>query len=1252
MRYAQLQYTRYRSSLLNDQVGCVCYKKRRVYCAIISSISMSFLTLILLSLLHSTAEAKKCGEYLKKDRIYFKFSERKWQLKTDSRDWLEGQINHVHIECDEDTCNEDSNDLFIRTLSVPTFQPLTTTHIEHAWSRLMQFGIFRTDSFFVLAPNPQKSPNAVLTKDRFYTLSVCAQNYAIIQNLSIRYKSIWSDLYPKQFISEIKKRLKLTRGGPFPHDPSILRKQEKQIRSLYETLGYQNTYVHIKPRYLDPHAKKVSVEVIIEEGYRALIGAPLVKLDAEIAYSEIVQALTPDYFFDFWPKFFNISGIGDYDRKALRERVQNYEMSLRKAEMSLRRSGWISARVRIIEEVIDGDYIRPRLSINRGPKVRLFFQGNESLSDTELVEQLTLFDNGTFDDFELQQSRKKLRQHYQSTAHYYAQIKVKRYNKTAKKDLSTVSNDSKTQVANLPQQMNQTKLNISLNKSTLNVNPNTKDIDEESVDDIVSIVFEIDEGPAVYISHFDIQGIHSLTTRQVKQVMTSKEVGKDGILKTFSASESVIQDVKIQRDLERINKYYINQGFSNMSFRCADTNRVRSNPWDDVGTHMYTKYSHLGQFELWSTLVNKYRCFKIIPDQPSIAKRRFLTIKIEINEGKRTTVDRVNLDNFMADMDDRMRDDLKDLLIGMNFLTSSGQVQKNIGLSQQKIELIKDVLLRHLRRSGYLKAQVIPMCTVKKSTFFTQNNQKKRSNLQESLKRKKNQTRQVCDLNELYGQAIDELTFDTQLGPKAEVEGIIIRGTLDSHPDLIHHDLLLKTGESLSPDSIFLSQTSLRNLGLFRSVRIESISLDSTQEDEIVEPVTLVVSVEENKPKLFDLALGLQLEDRQVTTVDHDFNLMYTFKSSIEHKNINGYGLGTGLALQHANLINTPLDIEGDKALWIVGPFLQHPRFLQTYWKFYADIAYEQHLSEQRDLYLKQYRGTAVFTYDFFYLNRMNPRKGLRLDITGEVKQEKNRILTILNERLRFRRPTYSSSLGIKMTQDRRDNPIHPTQGFYWSIGSEVLYSIQNQDDSSLNDSTDRNSFSLRSTLSTQAVFSWFKKKLIFAPTLRVGNLNTALQDINSLPADFSFKAGGDQVTYPVRGYLDASIDACQGRANLDPNYQGFCKNQNIFDKSDIAQENPQKIGGQTLINANLELRFPTLLIPNVWLALFNDWAAIGESWYHLSEQQFYASVGFGVRYLVLNQIPVRLDLAWPLKPTAFDYQQEMLYHFNIFYTF
>ena len=75
------------------------------------------------------------------------------------------------------------------------------------------------------------------------------------------------------------------------------------------------------------------------------------------------------------------------------------------------------------------------------------------------------------------------------------------------------------------------------------------------------------------------------------------------------------------------------------------------------------------------------------------------------------------------------------------------------------------------------------------------------------------------------------------------------------------------------------------------------------------------------------------------------------------------------------------------------------------------------------------------------------------------------------------------------------------------------------------------------------------------------------------------------------------------------------------------------------------------MIMSDLWGAVFNDWGAVSTSMSGLSDAQLFPSLGFGLRYLVTGQIPVRLDVAYPLRETTFDPERQLRLHINIFYT-
>ena len=86
------------------------------------------------------------------------------------------------------------------------------------------------------------------------------------------------------------------------------------------------------------------------------------------------------------------------------------------------------------------------------------------------------------------------------------------------------------------------------------------------------------------------------------------------------------------------------------------------------------------------------------------------------------------------------------------------------------------------------------------------------------------------------------------------------------------------------------------------------------------------------------------------------------------------------------------------------------------------------------------------------------------------------------------------------------------------------------------------------------------------------------------------------------------------------------------------------------MLLGGLELRFPTFLLDDFWFTAFSDFGAVAPTWSAMTADRVKTSVGGGLRWLLSGQIPLRLDLAYPLNPTPFG-EQHVRWHVNIFYT-
>ena len=66
-------------------------------------------------------------------------------------------------------------------------------------------------------------------------------------------------------------------------------------------------------------------------------------------------------------------------------------------------------------------------------------------------------------------------------------------------------------------------------------------------------------------------------------------------------------------------------------------------------------------------------------------------------------------------------------------------------------------------------------------------------------------------------------------------------------------------------------------------------------------------------------------------------------------------------------------------------------------------------------------------------------------------------------------------------------------------------------------------------------------------------------------------------------------------------------------------------------MNGSLELRIPLFKKMALWTVAFLDWGLLARDASEISEKAVRVSAGFGLRYLVGDQIPIRLDFGFPL---------------------
>jgi len=722
------------------------------------------------------------------------------------------------------------------------------------------------------------------------------------------------------------------------------------------------------------------------------------------------------------------------------------------------------------------------------------------------------------------------------------------------------------------------------------------------------IVFTVDEGPQVYVETVELLGAKRVKADTLRRLIETQGVGNGGVISAFSASRAVLQDARVVSDLATIRTVYQERGYPGVRFRCMPEGedpevwQARSRIASDADP----LDRRTGRFDQWLDDPTRSRCFRVerSPDA------RFVRVVVELVEGLRTTTDRLAVDAFLGAMTTEVQDEFYELLRRLGFTNRLRGWRKGVGLNRQKLASIEGFLLRWYRTQGYTFARVEAQCG------------------------DRDVPDRPCTEAALYGLHLPVVRFQVETGPRTVVQGILVRGNLVTDADVIEDELVFKRGAPLSTEDLFLSQANLRSLGTFDSVKVETVGAEETvTSGERRVPTLVTVDVEESTYRLLDGNLGLRIDSVPLTA--SDLPILYVLGAAVRDRNLAGRALELGLEGEHDNRIDSPGDTLGDDARWLVGPYVRDRRFLATRLALELRLSYGLGRTDARDQYEQSSKIEATLSYDF--LNLSYPAqwgRGLGAQLTLAYERKRQRDLTRRGVRPPFGEAFNQITLEPAARLDRRDNPLHPTRGLLIAQENEIRFSSNALVPSLLEPA-------FKETVTAEYVQSFFERQLIVVPLLRLGAAQAANPRDDAL-RDFLFKAGGDGVSVPVRGYADAAIDACNG----DPSRSGCAS---AIDPDDASLARP--VGGRALLGGSLELRFPTFIFEDFWFAAFSDVAGIAPTWSAMDADRFFPSVGGGLRWLITGQIPLRLDVAAPLRETIFSRAQPRA-HLNIFYVF
>lgn len=275
------------------------------------------------------------------------------------------------------------------------------------------------------------------------------------------------------------------------------------------------------------------------------------------------------------------------------------------------------------------------------------------------------------------------------------------------------------------------------------------------------------------------------------------------------------------------------------------------------------------------------------------------------------------------------------------------------------------------------------------------------------------------------------ITLDTELGTKAILNRIIIKGHKKTREEVIRRQLTVIEGEPLTTQNIERSKTRVSSLGYFEPREGVTTRLIRTSP----ELVDLELEVKEIKTGKLWTTLGFNGSFQDITSpskaVRFGLNIADT---NILGRGISGYAstsLATDEQTFNFNLTNP----------WLFGrPLTGAVDF------YYRQLVYEEVKNAENNPEERVIGGGFTLGYISQYLtdirvlfqagtDHISYKRELKVLLTEETRPFKQELELILRRRFE---PGQLTWLSNTFGQDLRNNPNHPTRGYQWSVISKL----------------------------------------------------------------------------------------------------------------------------------------------------------------------------------------------------------------------
>ncbi len=674
-----------------------------------------------------------------------------------------------------------------------------------------------------------------------------------------------------------------------------------------------------------------------------------------------------------------------------------------------------------------------------------------------------------------------------------------------------------------------------------------------------------------YVTRNEARRIQGISLTGVKAFKPEKV---RGLLSTtsydFFGDRGTLQTARLFNDLAKIMSFYRDRGFYQVRFR------DRGGPKDSRPRRSFETEGKDAKWLVW-TFMYRDRGFQVRKHK----EERGVYVDIGLVEGKRTTLKSISVQNTAP--------------------LSTTKALKLLGLAPGKpfgVKYIKagiERLKRNYQTQGYYQTTVKAHC-----------------------KSGHGKTIDCRRIAELQPETVD-VKLVVNAGIKAVVGEVFWRGNYRTKASILIRDLP-KPGRAFSRLEVGTALRKLRNLGIFSSVDVLTIGL---KEKPTRKKVALVIVVEEAPARFIDLAAGFRTIDRpdlvqgdkippiigsvvgqSVSATDRyamgsnrSFfltipDILLIVQGEYIDKNLLGSAVAMRIPVEYGFSATSLLRLLQTKPRWTI------PRFLGTDLKLEVTgrFIFADRVSEVKDF--TEFSAGITATYPF----------SKKMSITTEASSGVIRFEDFdTASRLGLFDKGYVPfvRLSLRWRWDNQDNPLHPTKGFAlatslsWIIAQEIV-----------DDQVEARQF-IKWDISVKGALTVRSLGVILAVFIRYGGSDAT--EVRPLPEQERFTLGKSN---GLRGFGDKSV----GRYNA---------------LGELIRPAPLQrldFGGNVLLNFNLELRIPLSKKAGLWAVTFFDAGALAaeHSQLHFPES-FRSGAGFGLRLLLLNQIPIRLDLGFVL---------------------